>query len=188
MAWRYIAMAALPRPPCWSAWNESRPCNLALRQMPHGIFSATAPLRALSWRYVRRGSGLRGHSGGDFDHPHMLGQTDWQPRRIASVRTSDGQQITVGLTDESESGTVIELFEENAAPFGLPRNDQAHAPRPAAIAFLFVQFYPAFFHAASASKTRRAAFAIAASIMRPSRVVEALPCASAWSNASNTRA
>jgi len=48
----------------------------------------------------------------------MLGQTDWQPRRIASVRTSDGQQITVGLTDESESGTVIELFEENAAPFG----------------------------------------------------------------------
>ncbi len=49
---------------------------------------------------------------------HMLGQTDWQPRRIASVRTSDGQRITVGLTDESEPGTVIELFEENAAPFG----------------------------------------------------------------------
>jgi hypothetical protein len=49
---------------------------------------------------------------------HMLGQTDWQPRRIASVRTSDGQRITVGLTDESEPGTVIELFEESAAPFG----------------------------------------------------------------------
>jgi hypothetical protein len=48
----------------------------------------------------------------------MLGQTDWRPRRIASVRTSDGQRITVGLTDESEPGTVIELFEENAAPFG----------------------------------------------------------------------
>src|SRR6516162_7328859 len=49
---------------------------------------------------------------------HMLGQTDWQPRRIASVRTSDGQRLTVGLTDESEPGTVIELFEESAAPFG----------------------------------------------------------------------
>src|SRR5262249_12246067 len=49
---------------------------------------------------------------------HMLGQTDWQPRRIASVRTSDGQRITVALTDESEPGSVIRLFEENAAPFG----------------------------------------------------------------------
>jgi len=49
---------------------------------------------------------------------HMLGQTDWQPRRIASVRTSDGQRITVGLTDESGPGTTIELFEEGTAPFG----------------------------------------------------------------------
>src|SRR5262244_906188 len=110
-------MGAPPRPPCWSGRNEPRRCNLALRQMPDGIFSAAAPLRALSRRYVRRGvyqavveeiSTIR----------HMLGQTDWQPRRIASVRTSDGQRITVGLTDESEPGTVIELFEENAAPFG----------------------------------------------------------------------
>ncbi|MGZ3286197.1 MAG: hypothetical protein ACXU9A_26375 [Xanthobacteraceae bacterium] len=49
---------------------------------------------------------------------HMLGQTDWQPRRIASVCTADGQRITVGLTDESGPGTVIELFEEDTAPFG----------------------------------------------------------------------
>jgi uncharacterized OB-fold protein len=49
---------------------------------------------------------------------HMLGQTDWQPRRIASVRTSDGQCVTVGLTDDSTPGTVIELFEEGTAPFG----------------------------------------------------------------------
>ena len=48
----------------------------------------------------------------------MLGQTDWQPRRIASVRTSDGQRITVGLPDESGPGTVIELFEDGTAPFG----------------------------------------------------------------------
>jgi uncharacterized OB-fold protein len=49
---------------------------------------------------------------------HMLGQSDWQPRRIASVRTSDGQRITVGLTDESGPGTAIELFEQDTAPFG----------------------------------------------------------------------
>jgi uncharacterized OB-fold protein len=49
---------------------------------------------------------------------HMLGQADWQPRRLASVRTSDGQRITVGLRDESEPETVIELFEEGTAPFG----------------------------------------------------------------------
>ena len=49
---------------------------------------------------------------------HMLGQTDWQPRRIASVRTSEGLRFTVGLTDESGPGTVIELFEDGTAPLG----------------------------------------------------------------------
>ena len=52
---------------------------------------------------------------------HMLGQTDWQPRRIASVRTADGACITVGLIDESAPGTVIELFEEGTAPYGAAR-------------------------------------------------------------------
>jgi uncharacterized OB-fold protein len=49
---------------------------------------------------------------------HMLGQENWQPRRIASVRTSDGQRITVGLRDQSEVGATIALSEENGAPFG----------------------------------------------------------------------
>jgi len=49
---------------------------------------------------------------------HMLGQTDWQPRRIASVRTSEGMRFTVGLTDESGPGATIALFEEGTAPFG----------------------------------------------------------------------
>ena len=53
---------------------------------------------------------------------HMLGQTDWQPRRIASVRTSDGQRITVGLTDGSEPGTLIALFERDTAPFGAAKD------------------------------------------------------------------
>jgi uncharacterized OB-fold protein len=49
---------------------------------------------------------------------HMLGQSDWQPRRIASVRTADHPCLTVGLTDDCAPGSVIELFEEETAPFG----------------------------------------------------------------------
>jgi uncharacterized OB-fold protein len=49
---------------------------------------------------------------------HMIGQTDWQPHRIANVRTTGGPRLTVGLRDESEPGTVIELFQEENAPFG----------------------------------------------------------------------
>ena len=49
---------------------------------------------------------------------HMIGQENWQPRRIASVRTPDGQLMTVGLQDESGPGAAIELFEDGTAPFG----------------------------------------------------------------------
>jgi uncharacterized OB-fold protein len=52
---------------------------------------------------------------------HVLGQTDWQPHRIANVRTANGPQITVGLRDESEVGAVIALFEEGNAPFGVAK-------------------------------------------------------------------
>ena len=49
---------------------------------------------------------------------HVLGQTNWQPHRLANVRTENGPHITVGLRDESEPGTVVVLFEEGNAPFG----------------------------------------------------------------------
>ena len=49
---------------------------------------------------------------------HMLGHSDWQPRRLASVCTENGPRITVGLKDESEPGSVIELWQEGNAPFG----------------------------------------------------------------------
>jgi uncharacterized OB-fold protein len=49
---------------------------------------------------------------------HMIGQENWQPRRIASVRTVDGQLMTVGLQDESGPGTTIELFQDGTAPLG----------------------------------------------------------------------
>ena len=49
---------------------------------------------------------------------HMIGQEDWQPRRIANVLTSGGPRMTVGLRDESGPGATIELFEDGTAPFG----------------------------------------------------------------------
>ena len=49
---------------------------------------------------------------------HMLGQENWQPRRIASVRTTDGHLMTVGLRDDSGVGATIELFQEDLAPYG----------------------------------------------------------------------
>jgi len=52
----------------------------------------------------------------------VLGQTDWQPRRLANVRTVNGPRITVGLRDESGPGTVIALFQEGTAPFGAAKS------------------------------------------------------------------
>ena len=49
---------------------------------------------------------------------HLLGQTDWKPRRIASVRTPEGLLMTVGLNDESGPGDVIALYQDGTAPFG----------------------------------------------------------------------
>jgi uncharacterized OB-fold protein len=56
---------------------------------------------------------------------HMLGQADWQPRKIANVRMADGLRITIGLLDTSTPGTVIELFEEDGAPYGAERKTAA---------------------------------------------------------------
>jgi len=49
---------------------------------------------------------------------HMIGQENWQPRRIANVRTTGGPMLTVGLRDEAAEGALIELFQEEGALFG----------------------------------------------------------------------
>ena len=49
---------------------------------------------------------------------HMLGQTDWKPRRIANVRTPDGLALTVGLEDDAAIGDRIRLYQPGTAPFG----------------------------------------------------------------------
>ena len=50
---------------------------------------------------------------------HMIGQADWKPRRIANVRTRGGPSMTVGLRDEPGEGTVVELSQEEGAPYGI---------------------------------------------------------------------
>ena len=50
---------------------------------------------------------------------HMIGQENWQPRRIANVRTHGGPSITVGLRDEVGPGTVVALSQEEGAPYGV---------------------------------------------------------------------
>lgn len=52
---------------------------------------------------------------------HMIGQENWKPRRIASVRTSDSQLVTVGLIDDSKVGSAVQLFEDGTAPVGRVR-------------------------------------------------------------------
>ena len=50
---------------------------------------------------------------------HMIGQANWQPRRIANVRTPDGgPMLTVGLLDDSDVGATIRLTQDGSAPFG----------------------------------------------------------------------
>ena len=49
---------------------------------------------------------------------HMIGQENWQPRRIASVRTRDGMVMTVGLQDDAGPGATVALFQDDTAPFG----------------------------------------------------------------------
>src|SRR6266404_8188410 len=181
-------MAARPRPPCWSAWNESRRCHLALRQMPDGMLSAAAPVLALSRRYVRTGSGLSGRGGGDFDHPAYA-----RADRLAAATHRQRAYLRRPAHHGRAHRRVRTRHRDRVVrgKRGAVRRYQEMIRRTCRDSRRFIsllQRYPAFFHAASASKTRRAAFAIAASIMRPSTVVEALPCASAWSNASNTRA
>jgi uncharacterized OB-fold protein len=49
---------------------------------------------------------------------HMVGQENWQPRRIANVRVFDDLRITVGLLDEAGPESTIALFQDSEAPFG----------------------------------------------------------------------
>lgn len=49
---------------------------------------------------------------------HVLGQTDWQPRRLANVVTPEGLCLTVGLLDGAGEGDAILLCQDGTAPFG----------------------------------------------------------------------
>jgi uncharacterized OB-fold protein len=47
---------------------------------------------------------------------HAAGHKEWQPRHIASVRTSDGQLIVAGLEELLEQATRVTLFDRDGSP------------------------------------------------------------------------
>jgi uncharacterized OB-fold protein len=49
---------------------------------------------------------------------HMIGQSDWKPRRIANVMTPQGVPLTVGLEDDAAVGDRIRLYQRGTAAFG----------------------------------------------------------------------
>src|SRR5262245_41582252 len=165
-------MAARRPPQSWSGRNDRGHRNLALREVPGGIFPTAALVRALPRRCVRVGSCPRGGRGGDFHHPPHA-----RADRLAAAphrqRAHDRRPALYGWFDRRQRARYGDRI--------VRRGDRALRQGEGVI-------YPAFFHPAAASSTRRAAFAIATSIMRPSTVVEALACLTAWSKASSTRA
>jgi uncharacterized OB-fold protein len=44
---------------------------------------------------------------------HAAGRGGWEPHCLASVRTTDGQMLVVGLDERLENGTRVDLFEDN---------------------------------------------------------------------------
>jgi hypothetical protein len=42
---------------------------------------------------------------------HAAGRAGWEPHCLASVRTTDGQMLVVGLDERLENGTRVDLFE-----------------------------------------------------------------------------
>ena len=49
---------------------------------------------------------------------HMLGQKDWQPRKIANIQTNIGVSLTVGVDDDIQVGDILNIYIENGAPVG----------------------------------------------------------------------
>lgn len=49
---------------------------------------------------------------------HAIGQENWIPRKIASVRLSEGQLIVAGIADDVHAGMRVCLFEDNGSPHG----------------------------------------------------------------------
>lgn len=56
---------------------------------------------------------------------HMLGQENWKPRAIASVRTDAGVLITAGLLDDASEGDEIVLCQDEGAPFARAKGADA---------------------------------------------------------------
>ena len=52
---------------------------------------------------------------------HAAGREQWEPRYIASVRTSKGQMINAGLEEPLTDQTAVILFDRDGCPIGRKR-------------------------------------------------------------------
>ena len=52
---------------------------------------------------------------------HVIGQADWQPRPIATVKIDSGARILAGLLDDAGPDDRVTLFEEDGAPYARRR-------------------------------------------------------------------
>jgi len=48
---------------------------------------------------------------------HMLGNKDWQPRKIANIQTDTGVSLTVGIEDNIQIGDILNIYSKDGAPF-----------------------------------------------------------------------
>ena len=58
---------------------------------------------------------------------HVLGQTEWQPKRVANVRTFGGPLMTVGLIDDAPGRPIRILRRPDANDLALT-GQQSHQP------------------------------------------------------------
>ena len=65
---------------------------------------------------------------------HVLGQTDWQPHRLANVRTGNGPRMTVGLRDESGPAPLLRCS-KRARRRSAPPNRVSYSAACAAFGF-----------------------------------------------------
>jgi uncharacterized OB-fold protein len=48
---------------------------------------------------------------------HVIGQPDWQPRPIATVKIDGGARILAGVIDDAGPNDRVTLSQENGAPY-----------------------------------------------------------------------
>jgi uncharacterized OB-fold protein len=59
---------------------------------------------------------------------HVIGQDEWKPRPIATVRLAEGPRILAGAIDDISQGNAVKVFSADLVPYVRAGNDQAREP------------------------------------------------------------